>query len=80
MFGGGASRLGLQPGSFSPPTTTLPTTTIPHECMSHLCATALPLTCLLQNLEVPMEEDVLSDVVPSNIVSRQVGLVAKKSH
>ena len=27
-----------------------------------------------QNLDVPMEEDVLSDVVPSNIVSRQVKL------
>ena len=26
----------------------------------------------LQNLDVPMEDDVLSDVVPSNIVSRQV--------
>ena len=27
---------------------------------------------LFQTLDVPMEEDVLSDVVPSNIVSRQV--------
>ena len=35
-------------------------------CRAH-CGTS-------QNLDVPMEDDVLSDVVPSNIVSRQVSI------
>lgn len=38
----------------------------------NVCSALLRAYCCLQNLEVPMEEDVLSDIVPSNIVSRQV--------
>lgn len=47
---------------------------IPHNectCLSLLDLSNACLT-LIQNLDIPMEDDVLSDVVPSNIVSRQV--------